>query len=260
MAIWLSHIISVCLVFCFSVDPAENTSTTQIGDAIVHFGKQHLGKKYLANTLEEGDDYRLILRNDVFDCMTFVEYSLACAFADQGKFDIEHYVCHLRYRDGKMNGYGSRLHYFTEWLIQAKQHGWLQDITSSFGDQKLLPTVNFMSQNRSKYKSITTDAIMNDIVNAEATINNQKLTFIPKDLVKNKLPLLQNGDIIGITTQTKGLDVSHIGIITILNGQPHLLHASTTEKKVVITKEPLYKYLLSNATQTGIIVVRPQYG
>jgi hypothetical protein len=36
----------------------------------------------------------------------------------------------------------------------------------------------------------------------------------------------------------------------------HLLHASSTERKVVLTRQTLYQYLMQSKTRSGIVVAR----
>ena len=67
-----------------------------------------------------------------------------------------------------------------------------------------------------------------------------------------------SGDIIGITTNIDGLDVSHTGIaIRLEDGLIHFLHAPLKGHKVEITDITLAEYVLNNEHQTGIYVARP---
>ena len=63
---------------------------------------------------------KLIVNVSGFDCTTFVETVLALAkCAAAGKLSRSEFRKNLkliRYRQGKIDGYSSRLHYFTDWL------------------------------------------------------------------------------------------------------------------------------------------------
>ena len=63
---------------------------------------------------------------------------------------------------------------------------------------------------------------------------------------------------VALTTNAQGLDVTHLGIIKLVNGVPHLMHASSKQKKVIIDDLPLADYLRRNRTQ-GIRVIRLAY-
>ena len=69
-------------------------------------------------------------------------------------------------------------------------------------------------------------------------------------------PAIRNGDLIAITTAIKGLDVSHAGLAIFQKRTLHLLHASQTARKVVITEDTLYRYLQRRQSRLGIIVAR----
>ena len=67
---------------------------------------------------------------------------------------------------------------------------------------------------------------------------------------------LRDGDIIAITTNVEGLDVSHMGVVKMIDGVPHLLHASMTQGEVIIDKDTLYDMLAGWRSATGIRVIR----
>jgi hypothetical protein len=54
----------------------------------------------------------------------------------------------------------------------------------------------------------------------------------------------------------KGLDISHVGIALWQEGKLHLMHASSTLKKVVISEKTLHEYMQGIQSNTGIIVLR----
>ena len=58
-----------------------------------------------------------------------------------------------------------------------------------------------------------------------------------------------------LTTNIKDLDVTHVGIIKMVDGVPHLMHASSKQGKVIVDDLSLSDYLKRNRTQ-GIRVFR----
>jgi hypothetical protein len=80
---------------------------------------------------------------------------------------------------------------------------------------------------------------------------------IGKDNVNQQKTRIKNGDIIAFTTKDEGLDVAHVGFAIWQGKNLHLLHASSKESAVVISKKTLASYLKSNKKFTGIIVARP---
>ena len=73
-----------------------------------------------------------------------------------------------------------------------------------------------------------------------------------KKLVKD----LQEGDIVGIVTKIDGLDIQHMGVIVMENGEPYLLNASSVGNKVQIEKENIMEYLRHSKMAIGLRVFR----
>ena len=95
------------------------------------------------------------------------------------------------------------------------------------------------------------------IADQEREISARKMYYIQETEIPEIENQLKDGDIIGITTTVKGLDISHTGILIRKSGHIHLLHASSTAKKVIVSEEPLEQYLLKNKSTTGIMIARP---
>ena len=50
--------------------------------------------------------------------------------------DYEKEILNLRYRDGKLTDYTSRLHYFSDWIFDINKRGIGKDITKEIGGEK----------------------------------------------------------------------------------------------------------------------------
>ena len=100
--------------------PADSSRT-------MFFAQQLLGVPYVAGTLDEGKEEKLIVHLDKVDCTTFVETVLALALADKEKKrnfgSFKKALQHIRYRGGILDGYPSRLHYFSEWIKDNERKG-----------------------------------------------------------------------------------------------------------------------------------------
>ena len=197
------------------------------------------------------------------DCTTFVENVLAFGQTlkkEQVSFqDFSENLKTIRYRDGELNGYPSRLHYFTEWIRNNEQKGLVMDITSELGGEEHKKAVNFMGTHRSLYPFLSTDE------NYECHIGGRKKTWLMKVYafyhrmkLKQRNKMIQSGDIIALATSIRGLDVTHTGIaIHQSDGRLHLLHASSKNGEVEVTQQPLVDYLKGIKHNIGIIVARP---
>ncbi len=230
-------------------------------DTLVQVAKTFLGTPYVEKTLEVGEVETLVVNLRGLDCTTFVENAVAFAtLLRSGKHDFKDFTDILktiRYRNGKLEGYPSRLHYFTDWIRNNQQKGIVKNITNSLGGEEVEKPINFMGTHRKLYPFLRDDENYRAILETEAALAKQPLCVLPQDQITAVEDSLQNGDIIALATSIKGLDVTHTGFaIRRPNGRIHLLHASISGE-VTITEEPLVAYLKKIKHNIGIIVARP---
>lgn len=238
------------------------TKGSNIGDTIAMVGQSFLGTPYVEKTLEVGDTETLVVNFGGLDCTTFVENVLAFSLMLQNQQkDFENFTENLetvRYRNGDLNGYPSRLHYFTEWIRNNQQKGLVKDITVELGGVKLEKPINFMGTHRDLYPFLANDENFEAMLAVEQELAKEELCYLPKDQIESKEQLIKSGDIIALATSIKGLDVTHTGIaLHQPDGRLHLLHASSKNGVVEISKLPLADYLKNIKNNIGIIVARP---
>lgn len=217
-----------------------------------------LGTPYVAHTLEQTPE-KLICNLREFDCYTFVESILAMTLARhhlRTYLEFQMLLRQMRYREGHVDGYGSRLHYFLEWKQQGEAMGWYADITAQLGGIKYQPTINFMTMHRGLYSALEDDMALGTIQQVEQKLSNTAWYYLPKDKVASIESNLQDGDIVGITSGIAGLDFNHEGFILKKGNRAYLLHASSDAKKVVVSAEPLADYLQKIKKHNGIVVLR----
>jgi hypothetical protein len=218
---------------------------------VVEFAKFFIGKPYRASTLEEGDREHLIVNTRQFDCLTFIEIVSSlylCSLNHEHTFeDYCKRLLSLRYRDGVIEDYTSRLHYFTWWACDNEKRGnlFVIDKPSSMFSETRIIDYTFMSSNPSKYKHlINSKDFLNKIRCYESELNDGSFSYIPKRMLNNQnlLGFIKSGDIIAIVTSKKGLDIAHVGFAIWINEKFHLLHASSLKKKVVLDTKTLFDY------------------
>ena len=218
---------------------------------------------YVGGTLERSEKEELIINLQEVDCMTLVEYSLAMSRSvQQPSPDWETFARELRqirYRNGVINGYTSRLHYSTDWLYNNVGRGVYEDITHAIGGRKLNVDLHYMSDNYAKYPHLANDPeAVEQIKLIEQAVNARNIYYyIPKNEIAEHQSKIKNGDIIGFTTSTPGLDISHLALAYWDKQQLTFVHASSSAKKVIINPESLIDYCNSIKTNTGIVVLRP---
>lgn len=254
-----ARIITLSCIACFSVPIACAQST----NPMLNNGLSFINTPYAANTLDVSDEEELIINCDEVDCTTFVEYTLAMSLcADQGndmqESEFAYNLQKIRYRNGKIDGYASRLHYVTDWINDNIKKRTIEDITAKESKEMTTVHVNYMSAHPEKYKHLKQSPENTAKMAAyEKRISGQKVSWLPKrNIPAEGLFWIQNGDIITFVTNTPGLDISHMGIAIYIKGNLHLLHASSKEKKVIVERLSLNEQLKSNKNVTGIRVLR----
>ncbi len=232
------------------------------GETIIFVGKSFLKTPYVEKTLEIGVKESLVINLQGLDCTTYVENVLAFTLMlknNQSDFDTyTDYLENIRYRNGKLNGYTSRLHYFSEWIANNQQKKLIKNITNDLGGISAEKEINFMSTHRDSYPFLKEQDNFKGIQEVEKVINQYPICYLPKDQIKSQEHLIESGDIIALVTSIKGLDITHTGFaIRETDGSIHLLHASSSGA-VKISKLPLTEYLKKIKHNIGIIVSRVQ--
>ncbi len=224
----------------------------------LHTANYFLGKPYVGGTLEINETEQLVVNLREFDCVTFVESCMALTttvLSEHISFEtFKENLQKIRYRNGIIDGYNSRLHYTTDWVYNNSKTNIIFDKTKNLGGSPLSVNVHYIS------KHVELDPnVLASISASEKEINSRENTYyyIPKEEISSKSHLINPGDIICFTTYIGGLDVQHLGI-AYRKEIDHLLgmiHASSLEKQVVVEKLTIQEYCNSNKNISGIIVL-----
>jgi Protein of unknown function (DUF1460) len=252
-----------------------------LGDRLQVIAEQFMGDPYRANLLDQSTTEQPFISLHEFDCVLFLETVLALNSTLLEKAQVSepespistNYPTVLpsppelalfqnlqqyRYRDGRLDNYCSRLHYFSDWVLDNQRRGLVKDI----GTMPLKQSLNFMSQNWRKYSPIVKNESLKDCIQATESAITQKLqsgqlNYIPIDRLRSQENRLRSGDIIGLVTNLKGLDVTHSGFLYRKgSGTPvGLLHAS--QRSGIKVSANLERYVRGVDGAIGIIVARP---
>jgi hypothetical protein len=242
----------------------KSLSNKPINEVIIEIGKSFLETEYIAHTLEKEGDEQLVINLTGLDCTTFLENTLTlsrCIKKNKTSFeDYQNELTFVRYRDGKIDKYPSRLHYFSDWIYNNQLKGIVKDITEEIGGVPIKFKLNFMSENPKYYKQLKENPEFIPIIRKqEEEVNSRQYYYIPENDIEKIESKIQTGDLIALTTPEKGLDIGHVGIaIKMDNGRIHFLHAPLVGSKVQITETPLSDYVIKNKKRNGIIILRVQ--
>ena len=241
-----------------------------LGEAIVRLGETFVGTTYEPGTLEVPGPERLVINFRELDCVTLVETVLALTrfVREQGvealsdppaaQARYESHLMALRYRGGRLDGYRSRLHYFSEWLADNEARGIVRIATGELDPAIDAEPVNFMSRHPEAYRQLAQPGALQAIAAAEARLDEGPgREYVPQDRIARVADRIRNGDVIAATSTVEGLDVAHTGFAVWRDGALHLLHAPLVGQSVEISERPLAERILAIDSQDGIMVARP---
>ncbi len=241
---------------------ASDLHASTPNELVEFIGRQFLGTPYKNGTLE-GTPEKLTINLDEMDCTTFVETVVALALTVKEQKiswqDFTQFLKLLRYRNGEPNGYSSRLHYTSDWIVTNTHRGYIKEVSDRIPQSDFqIKTLDYMSRHRSAYPALADSTEYENIKNIEIGYRSHKFPYIKSSRLTSKQvsKSLKGGDIVALTTKTSGLDVSHLGIIVIENGSPHLMHASLKQGKVIIDKLSIQEYMRKAHNLSGIRVIR----
>lgn len=196
-----------------------------VAQRIDYISRALLGSPYRGHTLIGGPraPERFVVRDDVFDCVTYCETVLAASLArtpDQYSAQLRH----IRYRGGEV-GWRERNHYFSDWCAQ--------NIANNICRPLLLPGSETIDKKLDWMPALGARRV--------------SIAACPRaSLIKNKA-LLSTGDIIGFLSRRPGLDYFHVGFVIVDDkGGLWLRHAARSRRRVI--EQPLARFLRDNNT------------
>ena len=265
---------STCSVFADEQDRAsiekwlqEAVSLPKDSCRTLHFAKKMLGVPYVAGTLDGNEEEQLVVLVDSLDCTTFVETVLAFCIADKrGERDFEGFkkaLTDVRYRNGILNGYTSRLHYFSDWIRNNEQMGFVKECTSETAcAQSKELWLDFMTTHVDSYLPMKKNPeLVEEMAAHEKNWQGTVVSYIPKEklnLSSDELKI-KDGDVLALVTNIKGLDIVHVGFAFWKDNQLHLLHASSSAKKVIEDPKTQYESSKNTKAHIGLRAIRFVY-
>lgn len=248
---------------------AEGLDQASQAQAMARLGVTFVGTTYTPYTLEAEGPEHLVINLRELDCVTFIESMYALArFVRQAPRDAlddrsraialyEEYLKDVRYRGGGLEGYPSRLHYFTDWIHDNEEMGLVRELTRELDGVRDTEPIDFMSTHVDAYRQLSESVNLEAIRATEARLSEMPRYYIPQERVAEVAGEIQDGDIIAAKSSVEGLDVAHTGLALWQDGSLHLLHAPLVGEDVQISEVPLAERILGIDGQDGIKVARP---
>ncbi len=250
-------------IFATTIERArqERLDTLPMGEIVAQVGTWFVGTPYVPHTLEAPGPEQLVVNLREFDCVTYVESMLALArvirSGGNSFDDFTNELRKIRYRQGRLDSYPSRLHYFSDWIYDNDATGIVRDYTRQLGGVVDPEPLNFMTQHRESYRQLADSANFHALLAQEAELNKRQRYVIPENRIAAAASGIKNGDVIAATTNVAGLDVAHTGLAIWQDGTLRLMHAPLVGDSVMISGETLAERIIRIERQDGIMVARP---
>ena len=173
-------------------DKFLNDKALSIGELVYKIGTDFMGTPYVASTLDKTKEENLVVNLRELDCTTFAENCIAIARTiKSGEATFDRFVKELetlRYRNGKLNGYTSRLHYIAEWMIDNEAKGIVKDVTGPVGGEPYKVNLNFMSTHPESYPQLLGQPkLIEEIKQIEIRVSAKPFFYIPKEKIASCL-------------------------------------------------------------------------
>ena len=258
-------------IFESTITRAEDAGLRDLpaGEAIGRLAETFVGTPYTPGTLEVEGPEGLVINFREFDCVTFVENVLAMTRfiraggagmleeRDSAEATYERYLTDLRYRGGRLDGYPSRLHYFSEWLSDNEARGLVRSVTGDLSPVADDEPIDFMSTHAEAYRQLADPEVLEEIRSMEARLNDAgPRSFVSQDRIEAVEEKIETGDVIAATSTVEGLDIAHTGLALRIDGRLHMIHAPLVGSAVEISEIPLADRIASISSQDGIMVAR----
>ena len=204
----------------------EASHLPAVAQRIAFISHALLGSPYRADTLIGGPHRPelLVVRDDLFDCVTFLETVLAAARAhDAAQFPAQLRLTRYLYGDVEWR---ARNHYFAYWCTN--------NVANKVCRPLLPPGSTIVNKRLTSERYLPPHRVAMSVLPAAALLENKTL--------------LATGDIIGFMSRRRDLDYFHSGFIVVdAAGGLRLRHAAQSRGRVL--DQPLQRFIRDNRTQ-----------
>ncbi len=226
---------------------------------ISFYADRQLGIDYVGGLLDEPDEEKLVVTLNGSDCVIYVEMTQALTITtlqQQTSYNaFRQNLKLLRYRQGEVDGYTSRLHYFSDWLLTNQEKGLLEIL---FQDEELprVDAPDIMTEKRDQYRHIADDdRVYEKLRRIEEQLAARELRYIPEERIPEYEDRFETGDILAFVTSTDGLDITHTALVNMENNRAGFYHASMTGA-VIEDPNTIHRYAGDRNNVKGIVIAR----
>lgn len=225
---------------------------SKAAEHIAPIAESFLGVKY--EPLTEKDTDVLELRFDAFDDLTFLNTVVAIArvVTQPGPLrpvDVMQQIENVGYRQGKADGFSTKLVYGADWILNNKSRGIIKELTDDYSNSYKTKSLEKLTKERERYVALSDSAMYERQKMVEMGFRTHKIPHLKRESfgLGDVATELRDGDIIMLLSTDPAFDVFERGIIVKRDDGYHFIHASEKDGQVVEEPEPMTRYLKRNA-------------
>lgn len=225
------------------IDKAKNGAS--YGEKIVEAAKALSGipRGWSADNDSIGS---LVIRLDSLSQREFIYMALAAAkTAEQsleGLYAFEKNLENISRKKGVDEGFPSQFFYGSDWIVDNVYRGNLKEMTEYLdGGGSRTKTLDYVSRHAEEFPALSDPETLDKIKVMEFGYRSHRIPHLKKQSIGNKnvKELLQNGDIIIMNPPETDFDIYDIGVVSLENGEPYLIHISRETNEVRLDPYPL---------------------
>ena len=175
----------------------------------------------------------IVIRMDSVSQKEFLNLALAAAKAsyayNAGILEFEKALEDVSRKKGVDEGFSSQFHYGSDWIVDNVYRGNVKEMTDLFnGGNFRTKTLDYVSHHKDQYPALADSTMLDKIKIVEMGYRSHRIPHQKKQSINNKslLSAFEDGDIIMMLAPDHDFDVYDLGIVTIKDGQPYLIHIS----------------------------------
>ncbi len=138
---------------------------------------------------------------DRFECVTFIESSLAvarCGYRGDPTADcFERELVLSRYRDGVLTDYASRLHYFADWIDDNGRRNRLQNLTRELGGEPVSREFFYVTRHLLRRAVVSGNELARlerEVADTESRLSEEPHLILTRESAPAALGKLEDGD------------------------------------------------------------------
>lgn len=200
----------------------------------------------LASAADNDAAGTLVVRLDSLNQREFMYAAIAAAktaeLTSPTLRDFEKNLENISRKKGTDEGFASQFLYGADWIVDNVYRGNLKEMTDYLdGGGFRTKTLDYVSRHPERFPAMADPETADKIKVMEYGYRSHRIPHLKKQSIGNKnvKELMQNGDVIILNSPESDFDIYDIGIVSIENGEPTLIHISKEKGAVALDPYPL---------------------